>query len=72
MTDDYAPQFQTPCVLLDENDHDADAVIAFASRIGAYFNDEPGSRCLVLQFPGRPQAMRRSKQFAVQQRTENK
>ena len=57
LTEDYAPQYNTPCVLLEPLQYDADQIIDYAKRIGAVFLEDPESICYVIQFPGRPQEL---------------
>lgn len=70
MRGDYAPQYDTPCVLLRDSDTDVEAVIDFAKGISATFEEEPGDKMFVIQFPDRPQelyseeALRRSRPFS--------
>ena len=47
-----AEQYSCPCLDIDELS--IDALVAYAHVIGAVHEPEPGLRCIVAKFPGRP------------------
>jgi hypothetical protein len=54
----YAEQYNTPCLIINNlADWTANYLIDWAEEIGAIYEDEPGSICYVIQFPGRPQEL---------------